>query len=257
MTCRNGSIRRSRSSRAANQPELDKTVVDLLFEPLMHLVRNALDHGIETSDQRSRGGKPEGATLVLQASRMGDRFIIEVVDDGRGVDPSAIRRRAAERGRLPAEELAALSDDQVIDLIFSAGFSTAAEVSDISGRGVGMDVVRATIERIGGRVSLKSVVGAGTTVSLNLPMSIAMLRIMVVEAGGQVFGIPMDAVSETVRLSPDRISRIKNNDGFVLHDRVVPICPLAELMNLPLKPRISERHKARGCRRGRRTDHRT
>ena len=136
---------------------------------------------------------------------------------------------------LSPDELAALSDEQAVDLIFAAGLSTAAEVSDVSGRGVGMDVVRATIERIGGRVSVRSRIGAGTTVSLDLPMNIALMRIMVVESGGQVFGIPMDAVSETVRLTPDRISRFKNNDGFVLHDRVVPICSLAELMNLPVR----------------------
>ena len=117
---------------------------------------------------------------------------------------------------MTADQLAALSDEQAIDLIFSAGFSTAAEVSDISGRGVGMDVVRTTVEQIGGRVSVMSAVGAGTTVRLDLPLNIALSRIMVVETGGQSFGIPMDAVIETVRLTPERISRIKNNNGFVL-----------------------------------------
>ncbi|MGZ3329352.1 MAG: chemotaxis protein CheW, partial [Xanthobacteraceae bacterium] len=141
-----------------------------------------------------------------------------------------------ERGIIADDELAALPDEQVIDLIFSAGFSTAAEVSDISGRGVGMDVARATVERIGGRASVMSRLGVGTTVRLDLPMNIALSRMMVVEAGGQVFGIPMDAVTETVRLGRDRISRIKNNDGFVLRDRVVPICSLAELMKLPAGP---------------------
>jgi two-component system chemotaxis sensor kinase CheA len=213
--------------------DCDKTVADLLFEPLMHLVRNALDHGIETADQRRTAGKALDATIILQASRMGDRLVIEVTDDGRGIDPAAVRSKAVERSLLTAEELAALSDEQAIDLIFSAGFSTAAEVSDISGRGIGMDVVRSTVERIGGRVSLRSQLGRGTTVKLDLPINIAMLRIMVVEAGGQAFGIPMDSVSETVRLTPDRISRIKNNDGFVLHERVVPICPLAEFVKLP------------------------
>src|SRR6478736_10020640 len=169
----------------------------------------------------------------MAASRAGDRLIIEVIDDGRGIDPAIVRRRARERGVIGDDELAALPDDQVIDLIFSAGFSTAAEVSDISGRGVGMDVVRATVERIGGRASVISRVGAGTTVRLDLPMNIAMSRIMVVSAGGQIFGIPMDAVTETVRLAPDRISRVKNNEGFVLRDRILPICPLADLMNLP------------------------
>jgi two-component system chemotaxis sensor kinase CheA len=216
--------------------ESDKAVVDRLFEPLLHLVRNALDHGIESPEQRRSAGKDEGATITMQASRVGDRLVVEVVDDGRGIDPAIVRRSARERGLIAADELAALPDEQVIDLIFSAGFSTAAEVSDISGRGVGMDVVRATVERIGGRASVTSRFGAGTTVRLDLPMNIALSRIMVVEAGGQMFGIPMDAVTETVRLGRDRISRIKNNDGFVLRDRVVPICSLAELMKLPAAP---------------------
>ena len=213
--------------------ESDKTIVDHLFEPVLHLVRNALDHGIETPNQRAAVGKPEAATLTIQASRTGDRFIVEVIDDGRGIDPEMVRRRALERRLLPANELSLLQDEQVVDLIFAAGFSTADAVSDISGRGVGMDVVRSTIEQIGGRVTLSSRVGQGTTVSLDLPLNIAMLRIMIVEAGGQVFGIPMDAVTKTVRLTPDLISTIKNNDGFVLDDRIVPICSLAELMNLP------------------------
>ena len=134
------------------------------------------------------------------------------------------------------DELEALSDEQVLDLIFSAGFSTAAEVSDISGRGVGMDVVRATAAQMGGHVSVSSRVGAGTTVRLDLPLNIALSRIMVVEAGRQVFGIALDAVIETVRLTPDRISQIKSNAGFVLRDRIVPICSLAEAMNLPASP---------------------
>jgi two-component system, chemotaxis family, sensor kinase CheA len=217
--------------------ESDKTIVDLLFEPLLHLVRNAVDHGIETPEQRRNSGKPQEATVTLAAWRTGDRFVVEVIDDGRGIDPVAIRRKAAQRGVLSSDELAAMADEQAIELIFSAGFSTASEVSDISGRGVGMDIVRSTIERVGGRVSLKSRLGAGTTVSLDLPMNIATSRIMVVEASGQVFGIPMDAILETVRLTPDRISRIKNNDGFVLHDRVIPICSLAELMKLPPRKR--------------------
>ena len=216
--------------------EADKTVVDRLFEPLLHLIRNALDHGIESPEQRRTAGKSEAATVTLQASRLGDRFVVEVSDDGRGIDPEIVRRKARERGVFAADELAAFSDEQILDLVFSSGFSTAAEVSDISGRGVGMDVVRTTIEQTGGRASLTSGVGVGTTVRLDLPMNIAMTRIMVVETAGQVFGIPMDAVTETVRLTPDRISQIKGNEGFVLRDRVVPICSLADLMNLPKRP---------------------
>jgi two-component system, chemotaxis family, sensor kinase CheA len=213
--------------------EADKTIVDRLFEPLVHLVRNAVDHGIESPGQRRAAGKPETATISIAASRIGDRFLIEVADDGRGIDPAVVRRKASEKRLVPADELSALTDEQVVDLVFAPGFSTAAEVSDISGRGIGMDVVRSVVEQIGGRVSLASRVGTGTTVQLDLPMTIAMSRIMVVEAGGQLFGISMDAVSETVRITPDRISQIKNNLGFVLRERVVPIVSLAELMKLP------------------------
>ncbi|HMM89409.1 chemotaxis protein CheA [Bradyrhizobium sp.] len=217
--------------------EADKTIVERLFEPMVHLVRNALDHGIEDPGQRRASGKSEAAKISIAASRSGDRLLVEVTDDGRGIDPAVVRRKAAERQILPPDELAALTDEAVIDLVFSAGFSTASTVSDISGRGFGMDVVRSAIEQIGGRVSLRSHVGVGTTVRLDLPMAIAMSRIMVVEAGGQLFGIAMEAVSETVRIAHDRVSTIKNNDGFVLRDRVVPIISLAELMNLPGRKR--------------------
>jgi two-component system, chemotaxis family, sensor kinase CheA len=216
--------------------EVDKTVVDLLFEPLLHLVRNALDHGIETPDLRRSAGKSEVANITMQALRMGDRLVVEVLDDGSGIDPNIVKRKARERGLLTIDELAALSDEQAIDLIFSAGFSTAAKISDISGRGVGMDVVRTTVEQVGGRVSITSRLGAGTSARLELPLNIAISRIMVAEAGGQVFGIPLDAVTETIRLTPDRISQIKTNEGFVLHNRVIPICSLVELMDLPKKP---------------------
>jgi two-component system, chemotaxis family, sensor kinase CheA len=216
--------------------ESDKSIVDRLFEPLLHLVRNAVDHGVESPEQRRAAGKPAMATVMVRAARVGDRFVVEVDDDGRGIDATMVRHKAGERGLLAADELAALSDEQVIDLIFSAGFSTAAEISDISGRGIGMDVVRTTVEQIGGRVSVTSRAGAGTTVRLDMPVNIAMSRIMVVESGGQVLGIPMDAVTETVRLPQDRIGQIKNNEGFVLRDRIVPICSLAELMRLPKRP---------------------
>ena len=219
--------------------EADKTLVDRLFEPLVHLVRNAVDHGIESPAQRLALGKPETATVTIEASRIGDRFLVQVADDGRGIDPSVVRRRASEKRVLPPDELAALTDEQAIELIFAAGFSTTSEVSDVSGRGIGMDVVRSTVEQIGGRVSLQSKPGTGTTVQIDLPTTIAMSRIMVVETAGQLFGISMDAVSETVRVTPDRISQIKNNSGFLFRDRVVPIVALAELMKMPAQTKDS------------------
>ena len=216
--------------------EADKTIVDRLFEPLVHLVRNAVDHGIERPEERQAAGKPETAKVAIEASRIGDRFLVKVVDDGRGIDPGVIRRDVAERQMMPSDELATLSDEQVLELIFAPGFSTASEISDISGRGIGMDAVRSAVEQIGGRVSLESTAGIGTTVQIDLPTTIAMSRIMVVETAGQLFGISMDAVSETVRVTPDRISQIKTNKGFLFRDRVVPIVALAELMKLSPQP---------------------
>jgi two-component system chemotaxis sensor kinase CheA len=216
--------------------ECDKTLVDRLFEPLLHIVRNAVDHGIESPEDRRAAGKPEQAHVTLEATRVGDRLIIEVRDDGRGINPAAIRAKALECDLLAADEIQALNDHEAIQLIFSAGLSTAAEVTEISGRGVGMDVVRNTVEQLGGRVVLASSFGIGTSVRLDLPVNIAMSHILIVAAGGQLFGLPMDRISETVSLTPDRVRHIKNNRGFVLRDRVVPICALAELLNLPMAP---------------------
>lgn len=220
--------------------ECDKKVVERLFEPLLHLVRNALDHGIEVPDERRACGKPDLAHITIDAARTGDRLVLEVRDDGRGIDPAAVRAKALERGLMPAEEIAALSDEEATQLIFSAGLSTAGAVTDISGRGVGMDVVRNTVEQLGGKIAVASRLGAGTSVRLDLPINVTMSQIMVVAAGGQLFGLPMDLVSETVRLTPDRVSRIKNNRGFVLRDRIVPICSLAEVLNLPGRPADSQ-----------------
>lgn len=220
--------------------ECDKKVVERLFEPLLHLVRNAIDHGIEAPGERHASGKPELAHIALEAARTGDRLILEVRDDGRGINPAAVRAKALERGLMPAEEIAALSDEKATQLIFSAGLSTAGAVTDISGRGVGMDVVRNTVEQMGGKIAVTSRLGAGTSVRLDLPINVSMSQIMVVAAGGQLFGLPMDLVRETVRLTPDRVSRIKNNRGFVLRDRIVPICSLAEVLNLPGKPADSQ-----------------
>jgi two-component system, chemotaxis family, sensor kinase CheA len=215
--------------------ESDKAIVDRLHEPLLHIVRNALDHGVETPEARAAAGKPETGTITIAASQGGDRIVIEISDDGRGIDRSAVLRKAEERTLMPREALLALSDEQVLDLIFASGMSTAAAITDISGRGVGMDVVRQTVEQVGGNVSLSSSPGTGTTVRLDLPVSIATAQIMVVEAAGQRFGIAMGSIAETVRVKSDRIRTIKSNEGFVLRDRVVPICSLASLMGLAAK----------------------
>ena len=210
--------------------EADKSVVTAISEPLLHVVRNSLDHGIEDAEARAAAGKPAIATLWLRASRQGDRIAIEVQDDGRGLDLARIRAVAIERKLAPAETIAAMSDEEATGLIFAAGFSTASRVTDLSGRGVGMDVVRTTIERLGGRVAIASTPGAGTTVRFELPFTVMMTRVLTVEAGGQVFGIPLDAVVETVRVPRADLAPVGAAQAMVLRDRTLPVIDLARAL---------------------------
>jgi two-component system, chemotaxis family, sensor kinase CheA len=205
---------------------VDKAIVEMLFEPLLHVVRNAMDHGVEPGPERASAGKSAVATIRLSARREGEHVIVEVEDDGRGIDADRIRKVAVERGVAAADALAGMSEGAVIDLIFIPGFSTAARVTDLSGRGVGMDAVRASIERLGGRVHLETARGAGSTVRFLLPFSVMMTRVMTVEAGGQLFGIPLDAMVETVRIRREEIRSVGHAQVFVLRNRTIPLIEL-------------------------------
>jgi two-component system chemotaxis sensor kinase CheA len=209
------------------ETQADKAIVEMLFEPLLHVVRNAMDHGVESSADRAAAGKPAIATICLRARREGEHVFVEVEDDGRGIDADRIRRAAIERGLATAETVVSMSEDAVIDLIFLPGFSTAADITDLSGRGVGMDAVRESIERLGGRVRLETRVSAGSTVRFVLPFSVMMTRVITVEAGGQWFGIPVDAVVETVRVRREEIRSVGQAHAFVLRNRTVPLIGLA------------------------------
>jgi two-component system chemotaxis sensor kinase CheA len=216
--------------------EADKAVVEALFEPMLHVVRNAVDHGIESEAERRRAGKSPSATVSLRAMRDGDHVIVEIADDGRGIDTAEIRRTAARRGLATPEDLARMTDEAITELIFSPGFSTAAAVTDVSGRGVGMDAVRSAIAGLGGTVAVVSRPGSGTTVRFTLPFSVMMQRVMTVEAGGQIFGIPIEAVIETTRIAHGGISRIGAAEAVVLRGRTVPLIRLTELLDLPHAP---------------------
>jgi two-component system, chemotaxis family, sensor kinase CheA len=210
--------------------EADKTIVEAISEPLLHVLRNSLDHGLESAAERAQLGKPATATIVLRAARQGEHVIVEVEDDGRGIDLARVREVARERNVVPQGVLDGMSDDAVVDLIFAPGFSTAAEVTDLSGRGVGMDVVRTSVERLGGRVSVSSRPQHGTIVHFALPFTVMMTQVLTVEAAGQVFGVPLDSVIETVRVSRDAIAPIGAARALVLRNRTIPVIDLARAL---------------------------
>jgi two-component system chemotaxis sensor kinase CheA len=214
------------------ETEADKAIVERLFEPLLHVVRNAIDHGIEDKADRLAHGKAAVATLGLRGYREGENVVVEITDDGRGIDVERVRQVALERGVVTAEALAVMSEAQVTALIFEPGFSTAQSVTDLSGRGVGMDVVRTTVVRMGGTVGIESKRGTGTAVRFTLPFSVMLTRIMVVSAAGQKFGVPLDAVVETLRVSPDAIARVGPAQAIVLRNQTVPVIDLREALNL-------------------------
>ncbi len=213
--------------------EADKAIVDSLFEPLLHVLRNAVDHGVEDEAGRRAAGKPAIGLITLRGARQGDQVVIEIEDDGRGIDVDRVRRAAAERGIASRDALADLSDAAVIDLVFAPGFSTAAAVSDVSGRGVGMDAVRTAVERMGGRAVLESRPGSGTVARLILPFTVMMTRVMTVKAGAQLFGIPFDSIVETVRVAPDRVVAIGAARAVVIRDTTLPLVNLAETLGGP------------------------
>ncbi len=217
------------------ETELDRQVLELVRDPLTHLVRNCADHGLESPAQRIAAGKRRAGTIRLSACHQGGHIIIQIADDGRGLDTARIRAKAIEVGLGGEAELAAKSEGDIGNFIFSPGFSTAAEITSISGRGVGMDVVRSNIEQIGGTVDLKSAAGVGTTFTIKIPLTLAIVSALIVEAGGERFAIPQLSVLELVRAGGNgehRIERIKDTPVLRLRNTLLPLLHLKEVLHL-------------------------
>lgn len=218
------------------ETELDRTVLDAIKGPLTHMVRNSADHGIEPPDIRSAAGKPEFGTIRLNACHEGGHVIISIEDDGAGINTKRVKQKAIENGLVSEAEAAKLSHNEIVSLIFRPGFSTAETISSISGRGVGMDVVRTQIERIGGTVDMTSIEGKGTSIRIKIPLTLAIISALVVESGGESFAIPQLGVVELVRLAAEdrhRIERIHENEVFRLRDRLLPLVHLNQVLDLP------------------------
>jgi len=213
--------------------EVDRTVLDEIGEPLIHLLRNALNHGIEPPEIREKNGKPREGTVKLVAERKEDYVIITVEDDGAGIDPERIKKVALERGIISESEAKRMSRNQVINLIFLSGVSTAEKVTETSGRGVGMDVVKTKIESLGGSVHIESEVGCGTRVTLRLPLTLAIIKAMLVKVSDQVYAVPIGVVSEIVVIKRDELQRLGKFDAIKLRENVLPVIQLRELLCLP------------------------
>jgi two-component system, chemotaxis family, sensor kinase CheA len=228
--------KKARVVLAGEDTELDKLLVEALDEPLLHLVRNSIDHAIEPPDDRVRAGKPPEGTVTIRAHQRGNQVVIEVEDDGKGISPDLVRSKAREKNLVTPEELDAMDDRDVLDLIFRPGFSTAQQVSDVSGRGVGMDVVRQTIvHRLKGTIDLRSQVGQGSTFTLSLPLTLAITQVLLTRAGGETFAVPLDSVVRTLTVHADEIRLVQDREVLTVRDRQVPLVRLADVLELPIE----------------------
>jgi two-component system chemotaxis sensor kinase CheA len=212
--------------------DLDKSILDALGEPLMHLVRNAVDHGIEPADERLTAGKPARGTIFLKAFHQGTQVVIEVRDDGRGIDPALVRKQAVQQGIVKLEEAARLTDQEALNLIFESGFSTAAEVTEVSGRGVGMDVVRSVLDKLKGTVHISTQKARGTTFQLRAPLTLASIQTLLFRVGGRLFAVPLSSVVEISRIHEQEIHRVDKREVLRLRDQILTLVRLDDLSRL-------------------------
>ena len=213
------------------ETELDKQVAEKLGDPLVHLIRNSADHGIELPEARQAAGKCESGLITLKAGREGSSIIIDIIDDGRGIDVIRLKAKAVEKGILRQEQADTMTREKALELIFAPGLSTAKAVSDLSGRGVGMDVVRSNITDMGGTISVTSEDGKGSQIRLHLPLTLAVTTVVLASAQDCLYAIPMESVRETAKVLPQNIRRLNNRYAFCLRDQIVPIVSLADVLS--------------------------
>jgi two-component system, chemotaxis family, sensor kinase CheA len=216
--------------------ELDRSVIEEIGDPLLHLIRNAVDHGVETPDERIAAGKPAVSQLRLTARHADSFILISLEDDGRGINVDAVKRKAVERGVISQEQADRMSDNEAVELIFAPGLSTAKEISDVSGRGVGMDVVRANVEKINGSVDVSTRRGQGTTFTIRLPLTLAIVQALLVRVAGGIYALPIHSVTETLRVEENQIHRINHREAIQLRGSVLPLVSLRTVFGLEDEP---------------------
>jgi two-component system chemotaxis sensor kinase CheA len=225
--------------------DMDKSILDALAEPLMHLVRNAVDHGVEHAEERIAADKPARGTVYLNAYHQGTQVVIEVRDDGRGIDLAQIRAQAVAKGVVNVEEVKRLSDSEAMNLIFEPGFSTASEVTEVSGRGVGMDVVRTVLDRLKGTVQVSSTKGRGTTIQLRAPLTLASIQTLLFRVGGRLFAVPLSSVVEITRVADGEIHRVDQREVLRLREQILTLVRLDRLSEIHAVEPPTEKKKKR------------
>jgi two-component system chemotaxis sensor kinase CheA len=218
-----------------SETELDKKMIEVINDPLVHLVRNAVDHGIEKPADREKIGKTRRGTVRLSACQEGDNVIIEISDDGAGIDPEQVKRVAIERELIDGEQAKAMDDKQAIELLFRSGFSTRSQTTDISGRGIGMDVVKRNVEELKGMIDFKSEKGEGTTVILAVPLTTAVIRVLLVSVGEHCLAVPTTTVEETLRIDPEKIKTVEKKEVIILREHPLPLARLGQILGLEEK----------------------
>jgi two-component system chemotaxis sensor kinase CheA len=230
---------------AGEHTDLDKGILDGLAEPLTHIVRNSVDHGIEPADERVKAGKPARGTVYLNAYHQGTQVVIEVRDDGRGIDREQLRAQAVKKGIVRAEEAKRLGDQEVLNLIFEPGFSTASEVTEISGRGVGMDVVRTVVDRLKGTVHVSTQKNAGTTIQIRVPLTLASIQTLLFRVGGRLFAVPLSSVIEITRITDQEIHIVDKREVLRLRDQILTLVRLNRLDRIHAVKPEAESKKSR------------
>jgi two-component system chemotaxis sensor kinase CheA len=215
---------------SGEETEMDKTMIEDLNDPLVHLVRNAVDHGVETVEGRIAAGKPEKSMVELSARQEGDHILITIADDGRGMRPEVIRNKAVEKGLITNEIANTLDENQCLELIFLPGFSTKDEISSVSGRGVGMDVVKTNIQKLNGSISIHSEPGKGSVFTISLPLTLAILPVLILRLGEQSFAVPLSMVREILSVTPEQLQQVSGRATMVVRGEVLPVLPLAQLI---------------------------
>lgn len=224
------------------ETELDRTVIDEIGDPLVHLIRNAIDHGIETPEERIKAGKPRQGKITLQAYHSGNHVFVEISDNGAGIKKEKVIKKAIEKGIITAAEAETLIDQQIYELILSSGFSTNEEISDVSGRGVGLDVVKTTIESLGGNISIDSKPGEGSTFSIQLPLTLSIISVLLVELQKEKYAIPLSSIIETAILKKSEIYNAHNNKVIDFRGNVVPLAFLNEIFEVPQTEEIDDEY---------------